>query len=612
MNSQLTFISRSLAVKLIVAIVLLILVGGGISWYALIRTGRANLVNEAVRDAASYSELIKKGIRYSMLTNDREAIQRTIEELTSVKHIKEIRLFDSRGRIYYSSRPSDVGKQVDRSAPACAGCHSDPLNPSGSLTREAQWMTAAGTEGYNILVFVDPIYNEPSCSRVACHVHPPSQRVLGVLESDFSLATVDREIREQTLQTTVYALSLMCVVSLILYVVLRKFVLKPLTSLSSAMETVAQGRLEGTVTASSDDEIGRLVHTFNDMTRELKTARERMEAWTESLEREVAKKTDALRRSQDKLVQAEKLAALGRMTADVAHEIRNPLTAIGGFARRLSKSAAGEKEMERVEAIVSEVARLEKILRDVLTFSRNARFHLEKHQVGEFLSEIVSLHEPLCSEQSVSVEVAIEKDLPSVLMDKDQVKQAFTNLITNALDAMPRGGTVQIAAGTEYLNAVRYVFLRVSDSGRGIDEDKLQLIFEPFFTTKEIGHGTGLGLSITKKIIEEHGGFVRAESVRGEGSIFSLYFPQPGDERPGEARCWEYMKCGRDKDATTKCPAYPHFGRVCWVVAGTFCEGKVQGTFAQKYEDCGKCDFYRTVKKQREREGGPGGAGPAA
>jgi signal transduction histidine kinase len=257
--------------------------------------------------------------------------------------------------------------------------------------------------------------------------------------------------------------------------------------------------------------------------------------------------------------------------------------------------------MERVEAIVSEVARLEKILRDVLTFSRNARFHLEKHQVGEFLSEIVSLHEPLCSEQSVSVEVAIEKDLPSVLMDKDQVKQAFTNLITNALDAMPRGGTVQIAAGTEYLNAVRYVFLRVSDSGRGIDEDKLQLIFEPFFTTKEIGHGTGLGLSITKKIIEEHGGFVRAESVRGEGSIFSLYFPQPGGEKPGQARCWEYKKCGRDKDATTKCPAYPNFGSVCWVVAGTFCEGKVQGTFAQKYEDCGKCDYYQTAKKLRER-----------
>jgi signal transduction histidine kinase len=290
------------------------------------------------------------------------------------------------------------------------------------------------------------------------------------------------------------------------------------------------------------------------------------------------------------------------MTADVAHEIRNPLTAIGGFARRLQKSAAGEQEKERAEVIVWEVDRLEKILRDVLTFSRDARFHLEKHEVGEFLYHVAGLHEPLCSEQSVSVEVALEKDLPPVLMDKDQVRQALTNLITNALDAMPRGGTLKITAGTEYLNDVRYVFLRVSDTGKGIEEGNLPLIFEPFFSTKEIGHGTGLGLSITRKILEEHGGFVRAESVRGEGSVFSLYFPQPGEGKPGEAKCWEYMKCGRDKDATTRCPAYPHFGRVCWVVAGTFCEGKVQGTFAQKYEDCRKCDFYQLAKKLREKE----------
>jgi signal transduction histidine kinase len=336
------------------------------------------------------------------------------------------------------------------------------------------------------------------------------------------------------------------------------------------------------------------------MTQELKTAREKMEDWTESLEREVAKKTDALKKSQDKLVQAEKLAALGRLVADVSHEIRNPLTAIGGFARRLYKGAASEKEKERAEIIVSEVDRLEKILRDVLTFSRDARSHLEKHHLEQVVYDVANMHEHACSEQSVTVEVMIEQNLQPVLIDKDQVRQALTNLITNALDAMPLGGTLKITAGNEDLHDVRYVFLRVSDTGQGIDEDKLPLIFDPFFTTKKIGHGTGLGLSITRKIIEEHGGFIKAESMRGEGSAFSLYFPQQSEEESREIKCWEYMKCGRDKDATAKCPAYPHFGRVCWVVAGTFCEGKVQGTFAQKYEDCRKCDFYQMVSKQRE------------
>ena len=593
-------ISKSLAAKLIIALMSLIIVGVGISWYTLIHTGRKNLVHESVKDATENSDLIKKSIRYDMLTFNREAIQRTIDDLKSAKNIKGIKLFDSTGRIFYSSTQVEIGRQVDRTFLVCKGCHIDDNKPSGTLAGTGQWATYRGTDGYNVLTFIDPIYNEPSCSQAACHVHPPTQRVLGILESDFSLASVDKSIQEELVNTTVYALALMSVISIILYVVLRKFVLKPVLTLSKVMRHVAHGYLGRTVTAASQDEVGQLVRSFNEMTQELKTARERMKNWTESLEREIAKKTDELKKSQDKLIQAEKLAALGRLTADVAHEIRNPLTAIGGFARRLYKSAAGEKEKERAEVIVAEVDRLEKILRDVLTFSRDARYHLEKHRVEDFVFDVVNMYEHTCSEQSVTVEVAIEKNLLPVLMDMDQVRQALINLITNALDAMPRGGALRITAGNEFLHGVRYVYLRVSDTGMGIDEDKMSLIFEPFFTTQEIGRGTGLGLSITRKIMEEHGGFIKAESAKGKGSTFRLYFPQQSDKESHEIKCWEYMKCGRDKDATAKCPAYPNFGRICWAVAGTFCEGKVQGTFAQKYEDCVKCDFYQMVQKLRE------------
>jgi len=609
MTNLLTFISRSisqsLAAKLIIALVSLIILGGGISWYTLIHTGRENLISEAVKDAASYSELVKKSVRYGMLTFNREAIQQTIDDLGSSMDVEGIRLFDSKGKIFYSSRREEIGRQVDRSARACLGCHSGPEKPSETLTGEQQWTTYQGKEGHNLLTFIAPIYNEPLCSRAACHVHPPDERVLGLLEADFSLATVDKNIKKQTLNITVYAFVLMGIISVVLYAILRKFVLKPVTTLSDAMGTVAQGDLGLTVTATSEDEIGLLVRDFNEMTRELKSTREIVEEWTTTLEREIAKKTVELKRSQDKLIQAEKLAALGRLAADVAHEIRNPLTAIGGFARRLYKSATGEKEKERAEVIVSEVDRLEKILRDVLTFSRDARSHLEKQSIGELVFDVVKMHENECSEQSVSVEVMIEQGLPPVLMDRDQVRQALTNLIANALDAMPGGGTLKITTGSEVLHDVRYVFLKVSDTGQGIADDKLPLIFEPFYTTKQIGRGTGLGLSITNKIMEEHGGFIRTESKEGVGSAFSLYFPQQGEEESLEVKCWEYMKCGRDKDATTKCPAYPDFGRICWAVAGTFCEGKVQGTFAQKYADCRKCDFYQMAKKLRE-ETAPG------
>jgi signal transduction histidine kinase len=252
------------------------------------------------------------------------------------------------------------------------------------------------------------------------------------------------------------------------------------------------------------------------------------------------------------------------------------------------------KEKEYAELVIREVERLEKILRDVLTFSRHARFHLERHTLNEIARETARMFGDIYEEQNIRMEITVEEDLPEILIDQDQVRQALGNLLMNAADAMPEGGLLKIETGKEELHDVPYVFVRVSDSGQGIPEDKLPLIFEPFFSTKEI-HGTGLGLSITRKIMEEHCGFVKAESTVGKGTNFSLYFPYQSEEEASEINCWEYMKCGRDKDAAEKCPAYPHFGRTCWAVAGTFCEGKVQGTFAQKYEDCQKCGFYQKL-----------------
>lgn len=587
------YIINTLAGKLIVTIGLLIIIGGGTSWYILLSAAKRNLINDAIQNTASYSDLIKKATRYGMLTFHRESVQQTINSVGSAENIKGVRIFDSKGKIFYSSMHKEIGHIVDRSSPACIGCHDNPDKPSLTLKTRNQWAIYTGREGYRLLTFIDPIYNEPSCYTATCHVHPQEQRVLGILETDFSLSAVDENIQKQTIEITIYAVVFMSISSIILYFVLRRFVLNPISMLSSAMKKVSEGDLEQKALISSHDEMRLLADTFNVMTEELKTARKKMENWTKTLEDEVAKKTKELKNSQDKLIQAEKLASLGRLTADVAHEIRNPLSSIGGFARRLSKIASDEKVKGYADIIRCEVDRLEKILKDVLAFSREARLHLDRHNIEYVINDTLVVYEDICKEQNIDVEIKIEKDVPLILIDIEQVRRALSNLITNAIDAMHGGGILRIASGKEDLHNVTYVFIKVSDTGRGISEDKLPLIFEPFFSTKEIGHGTGLGLSITRKIIEEHGGFIKAESIEGKGSTFSLYFPYQGEEESIKVKCWEYMKCGRDKDATIKCPAYPNFGRICWVVAGTFCEGKVQGTFAQKYEDCEKCEFYQ-------------------
>ncbi len=589
-------ISKSLAGKLILSIGLLILLGGGISWYTLLSTGKRNLMKDALENATSYSDLVKKSTRYGMLTFHPEGIQHTLEEIGSRKEIKGLRVFDSMGKIAYSAEKGEIGRKVDRTDAACTGCHDGDPGPAQILAHERRWMIHE-MAGHRVLTFIEPLYNEPSCT-ASCHAHPGKRRVLGILQTDFSLAAVDKTIRRQTINITLYAIAFMTVGAFALYFVLRSLVLKPLSTVDTAMEQVAGGDLQQSLKITSEDEMGRLASTFNAMTKELSDSREKMEDWTKSLEEGIAKKTLELKSSQDKLIQAEKLASLGRLTADVAHEIRNPLTALGGFARRLHKIAEGEKEKEYAEIVLTEVDRLERILKDVLTFSRDARSHLEKHHIEDIIRDTLKIYEDLCRDQSIGIEINTGKNLMPVLIDRDQVRQALDNLITNAVDSMPEHGRLTISAGREEIHDVTYMFLKVTDTGSGISPKNISLIFEPFFSTKNIGHGTGLGLSITRKIMEEHGGFVKVESIEGKGTSFTLYFPFQSEEESAQVKCWEYMKCGRDKDCSLKCPAYPNFGRICWAVAGTFCEGKIQGTFAQKYEDCKKCEFYQQMRKK--------------
>jgi PAS domain S-box-containing protein len=230
-------------------------------------------------------------------------------------------------------------------------------------------------------------------------------------------------------------------------------------------------------------------------------------------------------RLQEQLVQSEKLAALGRITANVAHEIRNPITSVGGFAKRLQKKV-GEGTIEREYAgiIVSEVAVLENLLRDVLSFSRNSVPLREEHSIREVVDSVLTVHEQLFREHAISVERSYA-EVPEILMDKEQVKEVIVNLLMNAIDAMPGGGKLSITTAREVVRDMSYVTVKIKDTGIGLAEDMADKIFEPFFTTKTAKRGVGLGLPISKKIMEDHGGFISVESKAGEGVALTLHFP---------------------------------------------------------------------------------------
>jgi PAS domain S-box-containing protein len=228
---------------------------------------------------------------------------------------------------------------------------------------------------------------------------------------------------------------------------------------------------------------------------------------------------------REQLNQSERLAALGRISANVAHEIRNPLTVVGGFARRLQHIIQDEdSQREYIDFIVSEVSNLEEILKDILNYARTTTLQLNRHRIYEIVDDVLKAYEDLCKERSITIMNSYNYT-SDITIDRNRVREVIVNIVSNALDAIGNNGTLTVGTGQEQVDGISYVTVKISDTGEGISLDKLDKIFEPFFTTKVSTRGIGLGLSISKRIMEEHGGFIKVASTIGAGTTFTLYFP---------------------------------------------------------------------------------------
>ena len=238
----------------------------------------------------------------------------------------------------------------------------------------------------------------------------------------------------------------------------------------------------------------------------------------------VEKRNLELREAQDQLVQMEKMTALGKMAADVAHEIRNPIICVGGFARRLlNDGSLTEKHTRYVNIISEEVTRLETILQDILIFSKDSSIKFEECHVNNIIRGALDVMELEIHDREVDVNPCFFRDLDPIMADARQLKQVFINLITNALQQVTeKKGLINIMTYNT-LSATGGITVEVSDNGGGIDPDIIDNIFNPFFTTK--GAGTGLGLAIIRKIIENHNGNIHVRNRPGVGVTFVINLP---------------------------------------------------------------------------------------
>lgn len=231
-------------------------------------------------------------------------------------------------------------------------------------------------------------------------------------------------------------------------------------------------------------------------------------------------KMDQLTETQGRLIRSEKLAAVGTMAAHVAHEIRNPLVTIGGFARSIAKSKNDDGRAQRSAAIiVEEVSRLEKILGGVMDFSKPSTPVLRKSDINELITSVCDIKKNELDEAGVMLITDLCADIQKIKIDPNQMRQVLINLIQNATEAMPKGGTLRIAT----ILAKDEIHITVTDTGVGIPEDIQLKVFTPFFTTKSIG--TGLGMAVCKTIIESHGGNLTISSIVNEGTTFTIALP---------------------------------------------------------------------------------------
>jgi signal transduction histidine kinase len=309
----------------------------------------------------------------------------------------------------------------------------------------------------------------------------------------------------------------------LVYLLLVSGVVTPLRRLIDAIDAVSKGDLSRALLPEKDDEIGSLAARFNAMTMYLREARgEEERANTARLALET------------RLRHSEKLATMGQMAAEIAHEVGTPLNVIGGRARSLARRSHEPAEVQKnADIIGTQVERIARIIRQVLDFSRKSRPTLTRVDVRKVVAEAVEFVDELLKRQRIEAVQTAAQDLPSIPGNPGEIQQVCLNLIMNAVHAMPTGGqlTINLARvdrrkeGLALAGPAPYLMMEVGDSGAGIPVADRERIFEAFFTTKDTGEGTGLGLAVAKGIVKDHDGWIEVDDRPQRGAVFRVFLP---------------------------------------------------------------------------------------
>jgi signal transduction histidine kinase len=299
----------------------------------------------------------------------------------------------------------------------------------------------------------------------------------------------------------------------------RKWISQPISHLIVGINHIAKGDLDTRINLRRKDEISQLAEAFNQMAVGLKKAQQ-----------ELIQQAETRVELERSLRQSEKLATIGQLASGLAHEIGTPLNIISGRVELTKRRLEDGEAQKHLDIVMQQTERITKIIQQLLGFVRKKKPEQRNLNLADLLGTALDFLEHQIQKQGVTVMKEIKDNLPLVMGDPDQLQQVFLNLILNAIQAMPEGGTLRLSASSKWISKEgledsprQYVEIGVKDSGIGMEKTVVQTIFHPFYTTKNTG--TGLGLTVSQGIIQDHEGWIDVDSEIGKGSVFKVYLP---------------------------------------------------------------------------------------
>lgn len=481
---------KSLATRIIATTIILLVSGIYIYTFFNVRRQQSQFIEMARENTELLLHTIENSIYNTMHMANILDVGSILSTVGQHKQLVGLRIFHPHGRILRSSIPSEIGRVVSANdykiyqSPTPYGIFNLP--PYGE-----------------VLSMVKPIYNDASCQ--TCHGN--RIRVIGVLNVNYSLHRTKMQMEYSSRIFIFSSIAITAFLALTITLLFLKFVKRPLDRIIDTMSLVEKGDLSVRIEHSGQDEISRLIMSFNSMVDRLDAAKKELEQMHfQQLER------------------VDRLASIGEMAAGIAHEIKNPLAGISAAVTIIRDGFnPGDPHAEILGEVLQQVQRLDKTVNDLLYFGKPSLPEFECVDINMVILQTVKFASQYRSVSNIEKRLNLMPNLSTVYADAKQMQQVFLNIILNALQAMTGGGTLTITTSLTTRQGRENVMIEVADTGSGIPAQILEKIFSPFFTTK--AQGTGLGLPICSKLIRLHDGEIRVTSDGTHGTVFTVELP---------------------------------------------------------------------------------------